>query len=119
MTLQIFCGTGYAKGPHDQYFYREPEKIVSGKISPPNFLLDNKKLIKKHIHSAIIETLSIKIPQKAGEILDLEKKEDKFPFYNNFKTSIVDEINRNYDILEKTIKSIFSNELNKFPWIYS
>ncbi len=114
--IQIFCGTGYAKGPHDQYFYREPEKIVSGKISPPNFLLDNKKLITKHIHSAIIETLSIKIPQKAGEILDLEKKEDKFPFYNNFKTSIVDEINRNYDILEKTIKSIFSNELNKFPW---
>ena len=64
--VEVFCGTGMAKGPHDQYFYSEPELIVSGKITPPNFLLDNKKLIQKHIHSAIIETLMIKIPQKSN-----------------------------------------------------
>ncbi|MHA1251090.1 MAG: DEAD/DEAH box helicase [Candidatus Helarchaeota archaeon] len=112
----VFCGTGIAKGPHDQYFYKEPEKIVSGKINPPNFLLDNKKLIQKHIHSAIIETLMIKIPQKIGEILNLEDKENYFPFYDNIKRSINNGIERNISNLISAIKNIFKNEIEKFSW---
>lgn len=112
----VFCGTGAAKGPHDQYFYNEPEKIVSGKISPPNFLLDNKKLIKKHIHSAIIETLVIKIPQKIGEILNLEKQVENFPFHENFKNLIINELTNNSQLLIDIIKSIFENEVDNYPW---
>ncbi|MBN1215717.1 MAG: DEAD/DEAH box helicase [Candidatus Lokiarchaeota archaeon] len=112
----VFCGTGVAKGPHDQYFYNEPEKIISGKINPPNFLLDNKKLIKKHIHAAIIETLKIKIPQKIGEILNLEKQNEKFPFHESFKNLIINEITSNFQLLIRTITSIFENEVNKYSW---
>ena len=114
--VQVFCGTGIAKGPHDQYFYNEPEKIVSGKIIPPNFLLENKKLMKKHIHSAIIETLAIKVPQKIREILNLERIEQNYPMFENFKTVVNDEIINNLQFLRNTIKSIFRNEIGKFPW---
>ena len=34
--VTTFCGSGF-KGIHDQYFYRFPEKIVSGKIGAPPF----------------------------------------------------------------------------------
>ena len=34
--ITTFCGSGIARGPHDQYFYRFPEKIVSGKITSPD-----------------------------------------------------------------------------------
>ena len=114
--VSVFCGTGIAKGPHDQYFYNEPENIVSGKINPPNFLLDNKKLIQKHMHSTIIETLTIKIPQKIGEILDLEKEDEDFPFYDNIKDPIIKEINLNFALLENSIKSIFNKETEMFSW---
>jgi ATP-dependent helicase YprA (DUF1998 family) len=37
--ISVLCGAGTHRGPHDQYFYRNPEKIIAGKISPPRFLL--------------------------------------------------------------------------------
>ncbi|MBD3211384.1 MAG: DUF1998 domain-containing protein, partial [Candidatus Lokiarchaeota archaeon] len=114
--VSVFCGTGYAKGPHDQYFYQQPERIVSGKISPPNFLLDNKKLIKKHIYAAIIESLSLKFPQKIGELLDLDKKEEGLPFYESVEQSLKSEIDTNRELLEKIIKTIFSQEIREFEW---
>ncbi len=43
--ITVFCGVGSFRGPHDQYFYRSPEKIIAGAISPPRFLLDNEPLI--------------------------------------------------------------------------
>ena len=115
-VISVFCGRGIVKGPHDQYFYNEPEKIVSGKINPPNFLLDNRKLIEKHIHSAIIETLNLKIPQKIGEILDLDKKDENFPVYDHFENNLTNQINANREILRDTINSIFKNEIGKYTW---
>ncbi|MEJ2277386.1 MAG: helicase C-terminal domain-containing protein [Candidatus Lokiarchaeota archaeon] len=114
--VSVFCGSGIAKGPHDQYFYQEPEKIVSGKINPPNFLLDNKKIIGKHLHSTIIETLKIKISQKVGEILDLDNEEGDFPFFEQFRTDLVESINSNFNLLENTIKEVFRNEIKEFTW---
>jgi len=115
--ILVFCGTGFAKGPHDQYFYNAPEKIVSGKITAPNFLLDNKKLISKHIHSAIIETLSFKMPYKIREIIDLRKEAENYPFYDSFKNDVLQKIQNNKPLLIATIKRIFSNEISNFKWL--
>ena len=115
--VSVFCGTGFAKGPHDQYFYKEPEKIVSGKINPPNFLLDNKKLIKKHIHSVIIESLAIKFPMKIGEILDLQNTVDNFPIFNLYQKTIRDSIKSNRIELISTVKKTFEKEVSNFAWL--
>ncbi len=115
--ILVFCGTGYAKGPHDQYFYNTPEKIVSGKITAPNFLLDNKKLISKHIHSAIIETLSFKLPHRIREIIDLKKRQENYPFHDSFKNGVLVQIQNNKPLLLSTIKRIFSNEISNFKWL--
>ena len=70
--ITTFCGSGIARGPHDQYFYRFPEKIVSGKITSPRFMLDNKQLITTHLHSLILETMETKLETGIGKILDLK-----------------------------------------------
>ncbi|MHA1426726.1 MAG: DEAD/DEAH box helicase [Candidatus Helarchaeota archaeon] len=114
--IMVFCGTGIAKGPHDQYFYRQPERIVSGKIDPPNFLLDNKKLINRHINAAIFENLDLKIPQKLREIVDLTDREHEFPYHPSFREALLRQITGNLPYLESAIKNIFGQELLKFPW---
>ncbi|MHA1338826.1 MAG: DEAD/DEAH box helicase [Promethearchaeota archaeon] len=113
----VFCGSGFAKGPHDQYFYKNPSLIVSGKIVPPNFLLDNKKLIRKHIHSAIIETLGLNIPQKMRDILNLNESENYFPFRNDLKNTIINNIKDKSEFLLDTIKRIFKHECNNYGWL--
>ena len=81
--VTIFCGVGSFRGPHDQYFYRYPAKIIAGKISPPRFLLDNALLVRTHIHALVLETLAhqvnVRLPAKATEILDLEAARDLYP----------------------------------------
>ena len=71
--VNTFCGVGSRRGPHDQYFYRYPSKIISGEISPPRFMLDNKALVRT-VHSLILETIGARVSQKIGEILDIEQE---------------------------------------------
>lgn len=114
--IVVFCGTGYAKGPHDQYFYQQPELIVSGKIEPPNFLLDNRKLVQRHIHSMIFERLNTKISQKLGQVWDLNQDSGEIPFLmlETLQVNINNELNQKKQELIENIKSAFTNEMERF-----
>ena len=74
--ISVFAGVGQARGPHDQYFYRFPEKMISGAIAAPLFRLDNAFLIKTHIHALVLETMgragAERLPARPDELLDLE-----------------------------------------------
>jgi len=78
--ILTFCGVGSYRGPHDQYFYRYPTKMISGKIASPRFLMDNRMLIRAHIHALILESITLKIPQKINGILDFEQ--DTLPMFS-------------------------------------
>ncbi|MBW1717804.1 MAG: hypothetical protein JRJ77_18715, partial [Deltaproteobacteria bacterium] len=45
------------KSVHDEYFYEDPMRLLSGKIDPPNFNLRNPVMIRKHTHAAILSEL--------------------------------------------------------------
>jgi hypothetical protein len=49
-----FCASQGRTGPHDQYFFRFPERIIAGRIAPPRFLIDNSSLVRAHLHSIIL-----------------------------------------------------------------
>lgn len=39
---------------HDFTFFDNPKEMINGKISPPNFTLDNEKILKRHIYAVAI-----------------------------------------------------------------
>jgi ATP-dependent helicase YprA (DUF1998 family)/very-short-patch-repair endonuclease len=45
-----FCSEG---SPHDQYFFRKPELMVSGVVAPPRLELSNEELVRAHMHSTL------------------------------------------------------------------
>ena len=60
----------YTRGTyHDSYFYEKPPDIISGKIIPPVFKLDNEKIIKRHVRSFILEKIDYKLPSTLGELI--------------------------------------------------
>ena len=123
--ISTFCGVGMKRGPHDQYFYRFPEKIISGEISVPRFLLNNETLVKAHIHSLIIETLTLKIPQKISQILNTENLE-VLPMYSDItedlkaetldKMDLEDTLSEKHSEIVITIKEALSAEIRDFEW---
>jgi len=112
--VSTFCGVGSRRGPHDQYFYRYPQHIISGEISPPRFLLDNKILVASHVNSLILETINTKIPQKIGEILDIDQ--DGFPLYAAFKSDLEAAVSHSRTEILKTINDALKIEIQHYDW---
>lgn len=123
--ISTFCGVGMKRGPHDQYFYRYPKDIISGKISVPRFMLNNQTLVRSHIHSLIIESLTMKIPQKLSQIIDMDVV-PTLPMFSDIDKSLNNELidkNEVSDLVVSnrrkiidTIKQAMSTEINAFDW---
>lgn len=112
--VNTFCGVGSRRGPHDQYFYRYPKNIISGEICPPRFFLDNKTMVAAHIHSLILETISTKISQKVGEILDIGA--DELPLMSDFKSNLEDAVSRSRNKIIRTVHDALRTEIELYDW---
>ena len=40
-----------AQSPHDQYYFEQPEAMVSGIVRPPALELANRDLVEAHLHA--------------------------------------------------------------------
>lgn len=115
--IEVFCGVGTQRGPHDQYFYRFPEKIIAGKIAAPRFLMDNEALIRTHIHSLVLETIREKLPSKPKEILDLGI--DGYPLYEDLATTFRETVASRHSDIKKAVVDAFTEEMAAFEWFTS
>jgi len=113
--ILAFCGAGFGRGPHDQYFFKNPEKIIAGKVTAPRFLTDNQRLIRAHIHSVVLESLSLKMKSKPMEILDID--DSGLQMYPDIKENLKAEISNNHQIIFGNILDVFKTEITNFSWL--
>lgn len=64
-----YCSAG---SPHDQYFFRRPEEMVSGQVTPPRLDLSNDDLLRAHVHSIWIHEAGLGLGRSLGKVLDVE-----------------------------------------------
>ena len=60
------------RSPHDQYFYREPTRMVAGAMAPPRIDLRNRDLIRSHVHAIWMEAARPDLGRTLTTVLDLE-----------------------------------------------
>lgn len=63
-----YCSGG---SPHDQYFFRRPEYMVSGAVTPPRLDLTNEDLLRAHIHAIWLSETGIDLSDTLTDILDM------------------------------------------------
>jgi very-short-patch-repair endonuclease len=80
-----YCSTG---SPHDQYFFKRPELMVAGAVSPPRLDLANEDLIRAHIHAIWLAETGLALGKSLKEILELSDKEH----FLELRASIRDQI---------------------------
>jgi len=116
--ITVFAGVGSARGPHDQYFYRFPEKMIAGAIAAPRFRLDNKALIRAHIHALVLETMGLKgaerLPSRPCDLLDLDQPE--FPLYPDWKAAYQAGITQHFAAIVEAVEEAFVEEVRQFDW---
>jgi len=63
-----FCSEG---SPHDQYFYRRPNRMVAGAVAPARVDLGNEELVRAHVHSVWLAATGARLGRGMAEVLDL------------------------------------------------
>lgn len=60
---------------HDQYFFRQPELMVSGTVTTPRLDLTNELLIRSHLHAVWLAETGEKLPASFIDVLEVEGDE--------------------------------------------
>src|SRR5690606_15843640 len=63
-----YCSGG---SPHDQYFFKRPERMVAGMVAPPRLDLSNEDLLRSHIHAIWLAETGIDLKDTLKEILNM------------------------------------------------
>ena len=85
---RIALVNAYAQSsPHDAYFFRHPDRMVSGTIGVPSFDLDNQEIVRRHIRALALEKLVNPLPTYMRDFLDIRDVDDPSP--DQFITSKV------------------------------
>ena len=74
--------------PHDQYFFKRPELMVAGAVTPPRIDLANEDLVKAHLHAVWLAQTGVPLPRSLAEILDLTS--DDLPLRDSIRDGLHD-----------------------------
>jgi hypothetical protein len=60
-----------AQSPHDQYFFRNPERMVAGEVRTPCLDLENEDLLRAHVHSIWLAEADLSLGTSLAHLLDI------------------------------------------------
>lgn len=60
---------------HDQYFFRQKSRMISGAVAPPRMDLGNQDLVKAHLHSVWLAFIGLDLKKSMADLLDLDQPE--------------------------------------------
>jgi superfamily II DNA/RNA helicase/very-short-patch-repair endonuclease len=85
-----YCSAG---SPHDQFFFRAPERMVAGVVTAPRLDLANEDLVRSHVHAVWLSASRIDLKQSLRDIIDLAASGDdlKLELRDEIKERLVDE----------------------------
>ena len=63
-----YCSFG---SPHDQYFFKHPELMVSGQVHTPRLDVANEDLIRSHIHAVWLREADLDLGNTPGDLVAL------------------------------------------------
>ncbi|MBW2032151.1 MAG: DEAD/DEAH box helicase [Deltaproteobacteria bacterium] len=63
-----YCTTG---SPHDQYFFKRPERMVAGAVAPPKLELANEDLIQAHVQAVWLTCTRQFLGTSLRDVLDV------------------------------------------------
>jgi ATP-dependent helicase YprA (DUF1998 family) len=65
------------RSPHDQYYFRQPEKMVAGSVAPPRIDLRNRDLVRSHVHAIWMEVAKPDLGKTLAAAIDITRDEGK------------------------------------------
>ena len=105
------------QSPHDQYYFRDPARMVSGVVRPPALELANRDLVRAHMHAVWLAEAGVELPGEIPSLLD--RSADNLPLRDDLAARFQDpELTRRSAAAMKSLLDSIDAELppEKAPW---
>lgn len=66
--VYTYCSSG---SHHDQYFFKRPQLMVAGAVTPPKIDLMNEHLVQAHVHAIWLAEAGLSLGKSLKDLLDL------------------------------------------------
>ncbi|WP_153146444.1 DEAD/DEAH box helicase [Dechloromonas sp. H13] len=106
-----------AQSPHDQYFFRDPVRMVHGQVNPPTLDLANRELIQSHLQAVWLAETGVKLDKSIRGLLDMNA--EQAPLAEHLRQALdTDAPQRRAHARGLTILNMLASELTaqKAPW---
>jgi ATP-dependent helicase YprA (DUF1998 family) len=109
-----YCSIGSS---HDQYFFKRPERMVAGAVSPPRLDLANEDLVRAHIQAIWLTETGQNLGRSLKDVLDVEGEEPSLELKDWVHNSFADEgaRRRTRERAGRVLASV-EEELRGAPW---
>jgi Lhr-like helicase len=62
-----------SQSPHDQYYFRDPVRMVHGQVNAPTLDLSNRELITSHMHAIWLAETGKRLGNSVRDLLDMDQ----------------------------------------------
>ena len=109
-----YCTTG---SPHDQYFFKRPDRMVSGEVTPPRLDLANEDLVRAHLHAIWLAQADLSLGSSLRDLLDVAGNDPSLAAL----PSVLDTLRRPQPRLAAQIRAerilaTFADDLQEADW---
>jgi len=80
-----YCSTG---SPHDQYFFKRPEQMVAGAVSPPRIDLTNEDLLRAHLQAIWLAETGANLGTSLKDVLEITEDDPSLELNESILDSI-------------------------------
>lgn len=109
-----YCSTGSS---HDQYFFRRPERMVAGAVTPPRLDLSNEDLVRAHIQAIWLTETGMGLGQSLQDLLDLSGDNPTLKLLDSVRDQIRQKKPRERAAIRaRRVLATFKEELEDSDW---
>lgn len=109
-----YCSLG---SPHDQYFFKRPELMVNGSVTPPRIDLTNRDLVQSHVQAIWLTETNQYLEKSLCYILDVNGDQPTLNLLESVQASVHNKGAKEKALLRtETVLSSITDELNQSDW---
>ncbi len=76
--------------PHDQYYFRQPERMVAGAVTAPRLDLLNRDLLEAHVHAIWLSEAKLDLGTTLSELLIVTEEDLRLPLRDNVREKLAE-----------------------------
>jgi ATP-dependent helicase YprA (DUF1998 family)/very-short-patch-repair endonuclease len=76
--------------PHDQYYFKQPQRMVAGSVTAPRLDLLNRDLVQAHVHAVWLAEAELSLGQTLTDVLVVTEDDLSLPLKQNVREKLND-----------------------------